>query len=482
MRTCIIAVLILIVFLISPACATGPEPVSLFTASPVSGENPLTVRFTDLSEGNPATWSWDFGDGATSTVQNPEHIYTDEGFFDVTLITTNAYGKSTGKKVKYIRAGIEPTASFTADPVSGTPPLTVAFTDLSSESPISWEWDFGDGTTSVLQNPVHKYSSPGAYDVSLIVESAVGTSYRIRDKYITVGLAPVAEIGALPASGDIPLEVVFTDLSANNPDTWLWSFGDGYTSTEKNPVHRYSRAGEYEVALTAENSFGSDRKVLGTKITAVKPGSPTPVPTSGPVNPPSPGPAIEPPVANFSAGPLTGDAPLTVSFTDRSKGGVTEWRWNFGDGKMSYVSFPTHTYYYPGVYDVTLVIRNDVSGDSLTKTAYINVSGSPPVNPDPTETDGPSPYVPTATATVAPGGSDPDSPYGSDNSVSGSGSGSGGGNPEDKSGNSTSGNPDGDDGSVWFWVPVFGFIFVILIAVVLYMWMQMYGGGGRDTL
>ncbi|UUX91547.1 PKD domain-containing protein [Methanoplanus endosymbiosus] len=480
MRICLIAALMLIVGLISPVCAAGPEPVSAFTASPVSGQDPLTVQFTDLSEGNPASWSWDFGDGATSTLQNPEHIYIDEGFFDVTLITTNAYGKSTGKKVKYIRVGIEPTASFTASNVSGTPPLTVVFTDYSSESPTSWEWDFGDGTTSVLQSPVHEYTASGTYDVSLIVESAVGTSYIIRDNYIKVGLSPVAAIGASVTSGDAPLEVSFTDLSSNNPDTWLWSFGDGYTSTEENPVHTYSRAGEYEVALTVENSFGSDRAVLGTKITAVEPGSPTPVPTSGPVNPPSPGPAIEPPVANFTGSPLSGDAPLSVSFFDRSKGGVTEWRWNFGDGKMSYESFPTHTYNYPGIYDVTLIIKNDDSGDSLTKTAYIKVTGSAPVNPDPTETNSPSPDKPTTTST--PGGYDPDNPYSNpDSSASGSGSGSAS-DGDDKAGNSTSGNSDEDDKTFWFWVPVFGFIFVILIAVVLYMWMQMYGGGGKDTL
>jgi len=479
MRICFIVVLILVAGLFSPVCATGPEPVSLFTASPVSGQNPLTVQFTDLSEGSPVSWNWDFGDGSTSLLQNPEHIYTDEGFFDVTLITTNAYGQSTGKKVKYIRAGIEPTASFTADPVSGIPPLSVTFTDLSSESPTVWKWDFGDGTTSVLQNPVHEYTASGTYDVSLIVESAVGTSYRIRDDYITVGLSPVAEIGASAASGNIPLEITFSDLSLNDPDTWLWSFGDGYTSTEKNPVHTYSRSGEYEVALTVENSFGSDRKVLGTKITAVEPGSPTP--PSGPVNPPSPGPGTEPPVADFTASPLSGDAPLAVTFMDRSKGGVTEWRWNFGDGKMSYVSYPTHTYTTPGLYDVSLVIKNDDSGDSVTKTAYINVTGTAPVIPGSVVTDTPLPYEPTAT--ITPGGDDPDNPYsGPDSGVSGSGLNPDGGNPADKSGNSTSGNSGEDDDTVWFWVPVFGFIFVILIAVVLYMWMQMYGGGGRDSL
>ncbi len=159
-----------------------PEPpFAEFTACPTSGAIPLTVQFTDISEGPPTAWEWDFGDGATSTEQNPTHTYEKVGTYTVTLTVTNIAGDDSTEIT--VTAGI---IDFTASVTSGTVPLTVDFTDTSDGEPEEWEWDFGDGSTSDEQNPTHTYETAGTYTVTLTV-TYDGTSESItKDDYITV--------------------------------------------------------------------------------------------------------------------------------------------------------------------------------------------------------------------------------------------------------------------------------------------------------
>jgi len=179
--------------------AVGPvtnPPVADFSGSPTSGEYPLTVNFTDLSTNNPTSWSWDFGDGVgTSTDQNPSYTYTSAGTFTVTLVATNAYGSDSEVKNGYITvtapSNDPPVADFSADPTSGYVPLAVDFTDLSTNSPTSWLWDFGDGAgTSTAQNPSYTYTSTGTYTVTLTATNAYGSDDEIKVDYITVNEEP----------------------------------------------------------------------------------------------------------------------------------------------------------------------------------------------------------------------------------------------------------------------------------------------------
>jgi PKD repeat protein len=156
-----------------------------------------------------------------------------------------------------------PVADFSGTPTSGDYPLTVNFSDLSTNNPTSWEWDFGDGSPHVYtQNPSHQYTAAGDYTVTLTATNACGSDGESKPNYIHVSVPsnpPVAAFTANPTSGIVPLEVTFTDQSTNGPTSWEWNFGDGSpVSYDQNPVHTYTAIGDYDVTLTVTNTFGSD--------------------------------------------------------------------------------------------------------------------------------------------------------------------------------------------------------------------------------
>nr|WP_245859958.1 PKD domain-containing protein [Methanosarcina spelaei] len=151
-----------------------------------------------------------------------------------------------------------------------TEPVIVSFTDKSTGTPTKWKWTFGDGTTSVQQNPIHKYSKAGKYTVTITVTNAAGSNTVTKTGYIQVTAKPVAAFSASPTSGKAPLNVKFTDKSTGTPTKWQWNFGDGTTSTKQNITHKYSKAGTYTVKLTVTNAAGSNTKTVSGYITVKK--------------------------------------------------------------------------------------------------------------------------------------------------------------------------------------------------------------------
>ena len=154
-------------------------------AAPASGTAPLQVSFTSTGSADPdgtiASYSWDFGDGNTSTDQNPVHTYTTSGDFDVELVATGPGGFDTMTAVAYVSVTEGVTAGFSPSVTTGTAPLSVDFTDLSTGSPTAWYWDFGDTGTDVVQNPTHVYTTGGTYTVMLIstdINGCMDTSYK----------------------------------------------------------------------------------------------------------------------------------------------------------------------------------------------------------------------------------------------------------------------------------------------------------------
>ncbi len=159
-----------------------------FSANPREGDVPLTVNFAGLSRGQVDSRQWDFGDGVKSVEQNPAHTYERLGVFTVSLTVSNKAGEEdTLQKTDLItvKEGI-PVADFSADITSGTDPLDVQFTDLSTGRPTGWEWDFGDGGSDSSQNPLHTYTSAGIFSVSLTVKNSTGSDTAKIENFINV--------------------------------------------------------------------------------------------------------------------------------------------------------------------------------------------------------------------------------------------------------------------------------------------------------
>ena len=224
--------------------------------------------------------------GVAALLESYDPSLTAQDKWDLIVNNTKPYNMS-----KYVGAGIvdvracldalgaqnnPPVAAFSGTPTSGGYPLTVNFTDLSSNSPTSWSWDFGDGIgTSALQNPSYTYNSEGTYTVTLTATNAYGSDDEVKVGYVTVTAPPppVADFTGTPVSGEYPLTVDFTDLSANSPTSWDWDFGDGVgTSTMQNPSYTYDAVGTYTVSLTATNVYGSDTETKIGYITVTEPG------------------------------------------------------------------------------------------------------------------------------------------------------------------------------------------------------------------
>jgi PKD repeat protein len=349
-------------------------PVADFSANVTSGYPPLPVAFSDMSANVPVNWTWDFGDGTNSTEQNPEHTYAAIGNYTVSLFVMNDEGGNSTTKTEYIHIGVElpviiddtkaaPISDFTSNTTTGKAPLAVAFNDTSIFYPTNWNWSFGDGVTAIDQNPEYLYTEPGTYTVNLTTGNAHGENLTIKTDYITVlpRTIPVADFTANATSGQVPLAVEFTDASSGSPTSWGWSFGDGGTSGEQNPIHVYTTTGQFTVTLHVTNEDGGNTTTKTEYITVVA--------------------DVPPPVANFTGKPTCGKAPLLVKFTDASTGDPTSWFWDFGDGTNATERDPVHVYTSGGKYTVSLTAANAGGSGTKTRIDYISISGSvkPPV-------------------------------------------------------------------------------------------------------
>jgi PKD repeat protein len=223
---------------------------------------PIHVQFTDLSTGFPDTWSWSFGDGTGSGAQNPVHPYPEPGSYEVCLVIEHSdtlYNCSdTICKIVIIPDSVNCEAAFTYE-ASEMNPLELSFYDQSSGNITNREWNFGDGTVSYQQNPVHNFPEPDQYLVCLKVYNADSLASCFHFICETIDLSePVnceANFTAMADSGSqVMNRYFFHDQSYGNPDQWLWDFGDGHTSHEKDPVHIYEEPGTYQVCMDAWNS------------------------------------------------------------------------------------------------------------------------------------------------------------------------------------------------------------------------------------
>lgn len=244
---------------------------------------------------------------------------------------------------------IEPSAPPVADFTFQVSGLTALFADASTGSPTSWTWDFGDGDgISGRKSTQHTYPAAGTYTVTLTVKADSGATSNVRKFITTQAGLPLQAAFAFEVNG---LTVLFTDLSLGEPVGWIWDFGDGGASTERNPSHTYARPGNFTVRLTIVNAFG-------ISATASKFVSPS---------------LGEAPQAEFD---FQADG-LRVLFTDRSTGKPDNWTWDFGDGTSSRFQSPEHTYAQPGTYNVTLTAMNKAGSSSKSKFVAVSRGEAP---------------------------------------------------------------------------------------------------------
>lgn len=327
------------------------HPVANFETSLQSGCVPLTISFNNTSE-NATTYFWDFGNGTTSTLENPSITYIDPNNYTVTLISENTNGqKDTLTITNAIEALDAPQTnfSFTASASCANDNL-ISFTNLTLPSS-NYLWDFGDGHVSYDENPTHHYSNEGTYTVTLMASNHLGCS-SIKQIPQAINITPnpqPAFITNATQTCDPDQPFVFTNQSSN-ANQWLWDFGDGNVSSTANPNHVYHQIGRYNIRLIALNNAGcADTLFLENHI------------------------AIDSlPSINFTADVQTGCIPLDVTFSNQSSSSH-HVSWNFGNGTSS--TSNTITYHDTGTFDVQVTIENEHGCiDSLTITDYINVT------------------------------------------------------------------------------------------------------------
>ena len=244
--------------------------VADFDASPTSScSAPRTVFFTDQST-IPDTWAWQFGDGGTSTAQNPIHSYTTAGTFSVQLTIQDTITGITSIHRDTIRIGI-PTASIGGPAFGyfGCAPLNVNFVDASSNDGFGtitdYLWNFGDGNTSTSQNPSHVYNNPGTYNVSLTVTNSLGCTHTDVFSNMVQAIGPALSFTADQTSAtctDLAVNFTNTSVSSSPAIGYLWDFGDGNTRSTINASHTYTAYNSYDVSLTINDLDGCSRTLL----------------------------------------------------------------------------------------------------------------------------------------------------------------------------------------------------------------------------
>jgi large repetitive protein len=306
----------------------NPSPFVDFTSSPDSVCINVPFDFTNLSVGLAGS-SWNFGDGNTSVLVNPSHSFTSPGTYNVTLTGTSAINGCTSSITKPVVVSPNPTASFTANPISGCMPLTVSFANTSINGNYI-VWDFGDGNSSTNQTPTHTFTDAGNYAVKLLVENTSGCKDSVI-QVITVHPLPVASFTM--STTDVcyaPVTANFTNQSTGAVN-YNWNFGNAQFSTLTNPTIVYDNPGTYTISLTVENQYGCTDQTQTTF---------TIYPT---------------PIAQFTISDNQVCVGDSVVFTSQSLF-ADSLVWYLGDGSIMYGNTVTYAYNTNGIFDVTLVI------------------------------------------------------------------------------------------------------------------------------
>ncbi|RLD76660.1 MAG: hypothetical protein DRJ15_14960, partial [Bacteroidetes bacterium] len=323
------------------------------------------VFFTRTGIANLIAWQWDFGDGNFSTDLNPTHLYPSPGVYNVIFSYTDDQGCQ-DETIHQVFVYNHPDIDFSTSASSACLNSDITFTGISPDVILTWDWDFGDGSTGSGQIVSHTYTTFGAMQVTLYVMAINGCQTSIT-KPIFVAEPPNAEFTHNILSCDT---IQFTDLSTAPSGyfivEWDWNFGDGNSSDLQHPAHPYGAGGLYDVTLVITSD--SSGLLCYDSIThqVLVPERPT---------------------VYFTWSPELTCLGEVTTFFGTSGTFIQEWYWDFDDGNFASIQNPEHTYAAAGLYDVTLFVT-DANGCTDTVSHLITVEELPDidftVNPNPT--------------------------------------------------------------------------------------------------
>jgi uncharacterized repeat protein (TIGR01451 family)/fimbrial isopeptide formation D2 family protein len=437
--------------------APPANPISItvaMSASPTSGAAPLTVTFSDASSSGLTDWVWDFGDGGSATGPGPHsHTYANPGTYTASLTASGSGGSGTASQQIVVFPPVTPVeARFSYQQTGET---TACFTQSSTGPVTASAWDFGDGATSAETDPCHTYSSIGQYTVTLTVtgEGGATSSAAQRISLLTQTPPPVAAFSMNRSTAAVGQTVNFTDQSTGLIQTWFWDFGDGTTSSERQPSKQYSAEGVYTVTLTVTGPGGSDQETAAVTIIPANiltcsfnapsrlfAGETVTLRNTSQVSPGSfsgftwyineqqaatttdlvtifseAGTAVVRLVGlsedgrscenQYSLTVLPVDG-VTANFSgirsvvvgeelclrDQSRGTITAWAWDFGDGGLSTEINPCHAFSQAGRYNIRLTVTG-TSGASDSRTRSVTVYNPPALIASATPSNGTAPLA-----------------------------------------------------------------------------------------
>ena len=329
-----------------------PKPIANFSvnnASQCFRNNNFIFTNTSTAVGT-TTYLWIFGDGDSSRVTNPSHVYTTPGTDTVKLVISSANGCK-DSIYRIVRTYPKPLAGFNVNAVQCLPDINFAFTNTSSGA-LSYQWSFGDGGASNAVNPSYAYATAGTYVVSLIATGSGGCRDTI-SKSVTLQARATAGFTINTTSQCFKNNsFTFTNTSTLGVvSTYLWQFGDGTTSAATSPMHVYTNPGTYTVKLIVTS--GTTCKDSISRIVNVYPM----------------------PIAGFNGAGVQCLPNNSFTFTNTStiSSGSSAYQWSFGDGDTSLSASPTHVYTNPGTFSTKLVVvSNHGCRDSIVKTVKVN--------------------------------------------------------------------------------------------------------------
>ena len=289
----------------------------------------LSVGFVNNAT-NATSYSWDFGDGNTSTATDPAHTYANSGTYSVCLVASNNCHSDTLCTLISVGCNL-PTADFSYS--SNT--LQASFTDASNGAD-NITWIFGDGVTGTGSMVQHQYPDTGWYEVCQIATNLCGSDTTCSMVYVGCQLPQPSF-----TSSAVELAVTFTNNSSN-ANSYTWDFGDGFTGSGAQQAHNFPGTGTYTVCLTATNGCGSQQYCDTVSV------------------------SCPPPLADFTST----DSLLEVVLTDGSTG-ATSWSWDFGDGNSSTLQNPIHSYDTAGTYTIVLTASSPCGSTDFSTTVSV---------------------------------------------------------------------------------------------------------------